>query len=1622
MDSNQPSKPPIGQSNSPRRRRRAWTIVRRTILYLLAFIFLVFILLQLPFFQNWLARQVTNSLSNTLQTEVKVDRVYLAWLDQLDIEGLYIEDKYGDTLLFSEHINANLNLLNFLGGGGLEVESLGLEKTRFQIRRALGDPESNLEYALDRLFPPKNSPSKPFRLNLKRLDFEDISFVQSDSVRGQIFDTHLQDGVIRIRRLDLPANLIEISSGELFHPRVIQTSFAPSPLDSVLRYELELADTATAVAPAANPLQLIADNLEIINGEFQLFNYRKEVIEEGDISAIDFARLRVEDIDLELTELDFRQDSLAGRLKHLSLTEQSGFVLDRLSSQDLLITPTSLQLYDLELITANSQLGDSLAFDFRRGWESWSDFDNQVRMDLRLDESRISIRDLLYFARSLRFNQYFRDNRNRQLTISGRLRDRVNRLRGEDIELQLDRQNYLRGSFRSRNFSNTDPTALNLEMEELVTSMNSLRRIFGTFNPPPNFNKLGRLRFTGKFDGFLNNFLANGDLRTNIGSVLFTDMGMTLPGSVDEATYHGKINLEDFDLGAWTDNEEIGLVNFFAEVANGKSLQAESAEADLSAVIRDLSFRDYTYRNAEIAGRLNRNFFNGDFTIEDQNIDLSFTGELDFRDTIAHFDFAADVSKVDLQALNLSPANLQLSGQVDLNLIDTRINELEGRVLVKDLELTKDDSLRYHIDSILAYSTFDNQGRKVAVLDSDIANGKVVGQFDINQMVPSLKQFLVTHFPGYARRLGITAPRLALTDNQFSFDLELKDSKGLQYLLHPQLGIIKDLAINGGYNSLLDQLELEVDMPNFEFASLRLVDLILKAEAERDEGELDIAVDSTYINDKPQLGLVTFLSLVEGDSITFGLTYAPDRQALLDELNLNGLLFLPDSQNYRIQFDASNLVLFQEPWNISDENSITFGKRFFNTRNFALSSGERRIRLRPQGREGLSLGLENFQLSLIDSLWSYEQLDFSGPFSAEINVLDIFEQEGITANIRADSFLINGDDFGWMRLDLALPKLRDQLSAYLSINQDTSQLIVETTYNLADLVDRPQRLEDQKDYMDLDVNIVGYPLSMADYWVGGSISGVKGWFDAKLEVKGLKDEPEIDGYILARDGRFTIDYLQTTYSFQRSLVDIDNELFDLGGTIIYDRDGNTSELSGGVTHNRLKDLGLSARSTTDRFLSLDLKEGDNELFYGTAYGAGQIDFTGNFRQPDIYVRATVGQGSSLFIPVNSSSSAGPIDNVRFVNRQVYVEEEPETIEAPRGVALEMDLIVTDEAQVEIIFDKEVGDLIRGQGRGDLRIELPRGENMSMFGRYIIEQGNYLFTFYRVVNKEFSVRPGGSIVWSGDPFDAQINIEADYENLRTPINNFIQEYLLATAGNEALAQEAANPTEVDLKLQLRGDLQRPDISFDLDFPDLTGQLQTYADNKRRLLLLDQNELNRQAFGLIVVGQFLPADLSFSGTDVAVNTLSEWLSNYFSLLLNDFFTNTFGEDAFLGDIQFGLAYERFRSADFSQGNVVGNALEVTFRKDLSNRWTLSGDVNFLTNNQLTSGNSGTFVGNDVVLEYVLNDARTLKWRIYQRRQPDIAGGRRLQFGTGFSWRREFNTLGEFFRSFKKDAESN
>ena len=1605
----------------PRRRqkRRWWQRVRKLFVWLVLLVVALLGILQLPAFQNWLVDRATTTLSRTLETEVSIDYARLSWFDELTLQGVFVEDKYGDTLLYGQSLETNFNLLSLLNNS-VEIEELHISDTRFKIRRDLGDPETNLETALQKLFPPRETPGQPLNLALDRLDLNNITFVQDDSVRGQRFDIFLASGVVFIDELDLPNKLISINSAEIVNPVVRQTSIPPTPLATVPELDQAIRQLdSSAVESAPVNLHVKAGSLEIIGGQFVLNNYRKEAIETSDMKSVDFARLDTRDIGLELTDLDFRSDTLAATLQHLSLEEGSGFVLNRLTVRDLLATPTSLVLNDLVLDTPTSSLSDSLTFTFPGGWSSWAEFNDRVRMEINLQPSTLAVRDLLYFARKLRFNPFFRDNRDRSIRIGGNFRGRVNNLRAEDVTLGLDDRNYLAGSFSSRNLAQPGSEALNLKLDDLKTSVATLRRLIPRMNLPQNFNKLGRIDFNGQFDGFFTDFAAKGDLRTDIGRALL-DMRMDIEGGATRAEYSGTLSLNEFDLGRWTDNPQVGRVNFSAAISDGVSLLSETASANLTATIESIGFRDYVYENARISGRLEQQFFNGSFDIADDNIDLYFLGELDFRDSVPVFDFAADIQELDLQALNLTERLIVLSGNVDLNLRNTVFSEMEGRVKLDSFRVIR-DTADIEIGELLAYSIFNEEGQKVVKLESDIAEGEIIGRFDINEVSTSLTRYLAEYYPGWADRLRIRPPRAVVEANRFSFDITVLDSRGLNRLVDPKLGRLRDIHLTGSYDGFDDALRAELLAPRFSYANMEFVDLIVRTKGDGSEGELDLVIDTTFVNGKPLLDQLTLLSLIDKDTLTFGINYGGAGGLFLDKLNLNGEITLPDSSNYAIRFDDSDLVLFQEPWTIRRDNRVVVGPQYIDTRNFSLRSGDRRIRLSKRGSKGLDLNFENMALGLIDSVWAYQPLDFSGRVNVHVGVDDAFLLRGLSADIRSDTFLINGDDYGFLRVDLRAPDPKGRLTAYMNLNRDTSQLIAEATYNLGDLAENP-RPDQEKNYMDLTVDVNGYPLDLASYWVGGSVSNIVGKIDGRLNVVGRAGAPDVQGYIDASAGAFTLDYLQTRYHFDESRVKITNTLFDLAGTRLLDRNNNVARLTGGITHDRLKNLGIKARLQTDRFLALDLAPGQNANFYGRAVGSGTVDFSGNFQQTDIYVRATVGRDSRLSIPVTEGSGAGPIDNVRFVNRQVYQEEESrETAADPTGVSLEMEIEVTDEAIGEIIFDEDVGDILRGQGNGNLTIRIPRDGDLQMYGTITLTEGNYLFTLYRVVNKEFTVRPGGTVTWSGDPFAARIDVAADYQNLKTPIINFVREYLPVDA-SQPIIQTASQATDVDLTLKLDGILTQPNINFDIGFPTLDGQLENYANNKRRQLLLDQTELNRQVFGLIAVGQFLPADLSFNVADVAVNTVSEWLSTYLSLLLNDLLRDAFGEDAFISGFDFDIAYNNYStSTNFNNQGTIGRgqAVEFSFRRDFNNRLSLSGDVNVLNNQFAAGGNTGTFIGNDIVLEYVLNDSRSLKLRVYQRRQPDIANGRRLQVGTGLSWKREFDNLSEFFDGFRRDA---
>lgn len=1612
-----------------RRSSGVWTWFKRILLGILLIFLFINILFQIPALQNWAVRELTTSLEKKLQTEVSIKYLHLAFFDKLNIEDIYIQNPGGslenDTLVFGGNIKVdfNTNPLAILRRG-LEVDKITFEKTRFNLLREKGEYNTNIQNVIALLFPPdtlsdKNKIKKPFRFNIKDIYLKDVRFLQRDHLKGKLVSANIPYGHIKIDQLSLLKARLDADFVKLYDIKVKVNDYVTNPLPP-----LEQTDLAAQEEPPGDSTGFLFDIEKIIleDGRFSHHNYRRTPVKISPPDQLDYRHMEIFDIDLDVDQFTYDLETFNGIVNRMGFQDSSGFVLDTLSAKEAIVSSTHMELNGMRLKTPFSEIGDTLIFDYNEYWD-YVDFPNKVRMDGRFHNALVAVEDIIVFAPGLESNPFFDNNRNEIFQLSGVLKGKVNNLSARDLELRLDANNYLKGRFNSRNLAVKNEESANLRLEELKTSMSFLRQIIPNFKPPENYDRLGNLNFKGSFDGFFVDFVAYGDLRTDLGRAEM-DMRMNLKSGTAEANYSGELKLHNFDLGAWTQNPDFGKVTFTSKVYDGVGLQAETASAKLKANIQLFGFKGYNYENAAINGELNKYLFDGDFVIQDENIDFSFNGALDFRDSVPLFDFDANVHKLDLKRLNLAKKDIVLAGDITLKLKNKRLSVMEGVARVDSLVIVQDQKKVYLIDFVQAKSNFDSLGKKFFTVESDVLEGQLSGDFDIEQIPNAFLQFLYDNHQKFAHRFGIKPIEKPISDIKYDYDFTIFDSKGINRLLDAKLGDFESVKIKGFFDNVNDSLQIDVELPYFNYDQLEFVDIVMILDAQKGQGDLDLAIDSTAIKKKWEFSPVSFIGIFEQDTMIFGLNY----HDFTDKLDVNGEMHLLDSNLYRLEFYPSNLIIQENKWDVSPENFITFGKDFIDSQNFELSNGNRRAEVYKNGPKGIKLSLFNFDFSFIDDFWDYDPLDFNGYFDTEIEIGDVFRMRDIHAAIISDTLKINGEDWGAFRIDAETESFKDRLNAYVSITNDTTQLLAEGYYNFADLplaaYRRNSTEERQANYFDFNVDLSGFSLEIADYFIGDLISDTGGSFGGNLQFYGFPGKPNVDGFLDARNGVVTIDFLQTTYRFDRSFIRAGNFLFDASGTILKDRMGNVATLKGGISHKRLKNFGLNANLQTERFLALDTKKGDNDLFYGQAVGNGKIFFSGSFTQPDIYVNAIVDEGTHISIPISYEKEAQELDFIKFVDKRKERRQQIEQKKQKeiRGVSVNMDLTVNDAAEMELIFNEQAGDIIKGRGRGDIQFYQPRKGNFEMYGEYVIEEGDYLFTLYNVVNKDFRVKKGGVIRWTGDPYAAQIQLEAEYKDLKAPVYSFIQEYMEGV--DQELQREASQSTGIDLTLLLEGDLNEPMINFALDFPSLTGQLESYVDSKLRLLQRDQDELNRQVFGLIVIGQFLPSDLKFQTSEIIYNTVSEFISNQLSLLLTELFAEIISDRNVLSGIDFDVAYNQYRAIDFSGGRDVSSGEEFQVQLKpyfLNDRLSVlvGGNIDF-GNNVQTAETSGAFIGNDLVIEYLLNQDRSLKLRIYQRLKPDIGGGRRLEVGTGLSFRKEFDSFGDFLRSFRKDAQ--
>lgn len=1557
------------------------------VLIILVILALIPYLLQKPTVQNYVKDYATSYLSERWDKEVHLSNIWIDYPRSIELDSLYIADEASDTLLWLEYMKGDI----------LEL-SYSLKKAHFSSVQLNGlningvrkpDASLNLDAILSDILPDETVSEDS--LDTGSADW-DISFqhIQSRDVDIEFIDERNESNYfLSYEQLDINANEIDINQ------QVIDLSSIKSKdleVNLVLSEDTEYTDENASFILFPLAWDLKVNEIDIEDADISYA--KRNIVSDAYSGGIDWNDIHVLDLDLMLLNVSAGEESLVAEIDKMDFIEKGGLEVRQTQAQ-LKMTDKKMELTDLLLRSKASEIKDAVTFKYK-SLSDFSDFVEKVRMDINLVDSRIIYDDLAYFAPGLNDLSLKQIQKDETVKISGRLKGKTNSLGGKDLKISLADGTQIAGSFSSQELTDPENTFLDFKLEAFKTTARSLKRLLPGVNLPSSFIKLGTMDFSGRYTGFYSDFVAYGTLNTALGEVR-SDIKLTIDG---EAEYSGELNLKDFDIGAYLEQEEeIGLLTFDAKV-NGRGLKLDDIEATMDGNIESFRYRGYEYTDVKLDGIFQGRQFTGDFNIEDDNIAMDFQGKFDMSGDIPSYNFSTDLRHLDLNKLNILPDNYQISTKGSANMSGDDIDNFVGTAFFEDIVLTYEGE-DYALDALDFESQIVN-GEKVIDLKSEIAEAHFKGQFSFRDIYYAV-QNVVNEYISY-RFLSTSK----LTDGQYiDFNIEIRDPLTLTESLVPGLEELTEGSITGSVNSITNELMLDMDIPSMRYLGYQINGLEFNAYTENNQLLVDAILEDINTPDSIKVEDIDLIGRIENDELIFELTAAQD--SARNSIYLDGIATV-DADTINLSINDSDIKIGEEEWAATSGEIRFVDEDYLLVNELVLEKDSQRFEFdnKPlsNGKSIAHLKADAIQIQDFLAFIGDDIPDIRGELNGDMEINDLLNLPQLTGDFIVSDFAIGDEVLGDLNF-IGLKKPNTD-AVYVDGTLDGEDYRVQVEGDVA--------YAGTEVDMDLKATASRFDLKVLEEILDEFIYDTEGNATADLTIKGDFKNPIIDGTIRLEEGMTTVGYLKTTYASKAQDIAVRNRKLIFNRFILTDSEDNRAVLNGDLSFKDLDAPEIYLDINTDRFLFLNTDEPDNESFYGTVYGSGDLNFSGPFDKLEVIILAQSEKGTVINLPLEESGSLEEESFFTFINVETdsLAEKEKKYEIDLSSWLMTFNMNVTPDAEMNIIFDKAAGDIISATGDGNLRMEVNKFGDLNIFGDYNIVEGDYLFTMQNLINKKFIIEPGSRISWSGDPYLARLDVNAQYEKNLSPYD-LISDQSESLSDSDMTLAKKRQPSRVNLKMD--GILDNPDISMKLDVDEVEGGLvDLRIQNRLTEINNDPEKLNEQVFAVLILNQFVPYSNSASpfssNSDLLVssaNTLSEFVSNQLSIYLTDAVSEV------IPDIDINLNYQIYDTED-NVGSYRTNELELALGKRLLNDRlyvTLGGNLQLEKGGSTDATVSNQVLAGDFLIEYNITPDGTLKVKAYNQSDYDIIAKRVNKSGIGLSLRRQYDRYSDLFR---------
>ena len=1293
---------------------------------------------------------------------------------------------------------------------------------------------------------------------------------------------------------------------------------------------------------------------------------------------IDYSKISIKNLNLNGGEID-------ANVKSFVYIDRHRFNLERLSGKAK-FHYNYIEAKDVDFKTEETSFKGSARLDYT-SLKTLNFFVDSVQINADIQEAMVSSEEFRSWLPAFpKFGT---------IDASGHVEGTVNDLNGSNLKANMGSTSF-EGNCIVKNSTHSEDIyikATDMKFVGFVKDYDTFIVPLSDYELPDNFQKLEYFKLKGSYVGDLNEITLKGDVRTALGYGE-ADIELSNVSNPDYLKYSGYIDFENFKLGSFLELDEVGKIAIKGNI-NGVGTTTETLDFRGDLDVKYLDLFDYHLTNILANGRMNESKFNGDLSVNDENLKGSFEGLIDFNLSKQRYDFNLKLDTADLFELGISKDTIAiLTSKLSVDLEYEDINNFNGNLDVSEITYSQKDNF-FFFESIAINSLYANQAHSIK-LNSQLLDAELSGVFDIVDIIPSLDQVVGSFFKFYT-----PGSQTKLIDLDLEYNARIKNVDLLALLFVKDLYVAPETELEGFLKMPAKDFKLNLESPEIEYAESDFNDINLNINSVSDTSEIELIVKHYEYNSVVIDSNQIVLHLTD-DSVDFKIESLV-RDSLDSRISISGQSIHQYKDYYELKLRSSKFNIGSQYFNLKGENKIEWRKESLSIENVFLQSDESNLSIKgtlsESRNDSVTFSSDSLNISILNYFIGDDKTRLSGFMNGDIMVGEVFAKPKVWTSFKADSLMVNNDWVGDVFVD----------SEY---NYDLERFEFESNIERGKLPAFKLKgffIPGDIGEISAVANFNRFRVNSLSPLLSGVLEDLKGTISGDIILSGPLSKPHFTGALKLNQIGMKVPLMQTNYNFsgEHEVKIVDTAFVFPKIDFVDSKEGTKGTFDGSINHHGFNDFFFDLKVDAENLLAMDLEKGENKYFFGKAYATGKMKILGPIEELLLEMTLRTEENTDFKLPISGSME---VERSKFVTfsqpSYVFTDlllDEQEIVDL-RGVTVKMNVQVTPTAHAEIIMDETVGDIISGVGKGQLRIEMKPNGEMEMFGEYDLEKGDYLFTMRNIINKPFVLEPGGKLNWKGDPYNAQVDIRAKYST-RTTLDGIIT--------SAPIGQRAT----VDLYLVLNGPLMNPKISFEIELPGSSPAWQEELRNK----LTNVDKLNQQAFSLLVLNMFWTDDIQNSdniATDGLMANSVQVLSNQFSNWINagtkdyidinmNYSTSTTSDQ--YDELEIGLS-----KGFYDDRVIVKGILDVPVGASTSN----SSEV------------VPTQFAADVEVLYKITKDGRIRAKVFNRNNQNNPGRAQSQEGNvqytqglGIQYQKDFDAWGPFlkrFFSFKKESE--